>query len=69
MRTVTVTMLALVGGFLAGIVLSEIIGIVGFLLFDSVVGFKFLPVVSAVAAAVLAVVVNLRARCRAARHH
>ena len=68
MHTVTVTMLALVGGFLAGIVLSEIIGIVGFLLFDSVVGFKFLPV-SAVAAAVLAVAVNLRARRRAARHH
>jgi hypothetical protein len=46
MRTVTVTMLALVGGFLA-----------------------FLPVVSAVAAAVVAVAVNLRLRRRAARHH
>ena len=60
MRTIAVTMLALVGGFLAGIVLSEIIGIVGFLLFDSVVGFKFLPIVAAAAAAALAVAVNLR---------
>jgi hypothetical protein len=55
----TVTMVALVGGFFAGIVLSEIIGIAGFLLFGSIVGFKFLPIVSALVAGGAAVVVNL----------
>lgn len=67
MRTIAITMLALIVGFFAGIVLSEIIGVVGFLLFDSIVGFKFLPLVSAFAAAGTAVVVSLRARRRAAR--
>jgi Family of unknown function (DUF5957) len=66
MRTVITTVLALIGGFFVGIVLSEIIGIVGFLLFDSLVGFRFLPVVSAVAAAGAAIAVNLRARRRSA---
>ena len=66
MRTVAITMLALIGGIFAGIVLSEIIGIAGFLLFDSIVGFKFLPVISAVPAAGAAVVVNMRARRRSA---
>jgi hypothetical protein len=66
MRTVITTVLALIGGFFAGIVLSEIIGIVGFLLFDSLVGFRFLPVVAAVAAAGAAIAANLRARRRSA---
>jgi fructose-specific phosphotransferase system IIC component len=62
MRTVVVTVLGLIGGFLAGIVVSEIIGIIGFLLFDSVIGFRFLPVISALVAGVAAVVINRRAR-------
>src|SRR4030095_3152157 len=66
MRTVITTVLALIGGFFVGIVLSEIIGIVGFLLFDSLVGVRFLPVVSAVAVAGPAIAVNLRARRRSA---
>jgi hypothetical protein len=61
-KTLVITVLALIGGFFAGIVLSEVIGIAGFLLFDSVVGFKFLPLVSALAAAVAAVAGNRRAR-------
>jgi Family of unknown function (DUF5957) len=62
MRTVIVTVLALIGGFLAGIVLSEIIGVVGLLVFEDVVGVRFLPVVTALVAAVAAVIVTLRAR-------
>jgi hypothetical protein len=61
-KTLVVTALALIGGFFAGIVLSEVIGIAGFLLFDSVVGFKFLPLVSALAGAFAAVAGNRRAR-------
>jgi hypothetical protein len=63
--TVAITLLALVGGFLAGIVVSELIGIIGWLAFHSPVGFKLVPVVAALAAAGAAVVVNLRARRRA----
>lgn len=62
MRTVVVTVLALIGGFLAGIVLSEIIGVVGLLVFEEVVGVRFLPVVTALVAAVAAVILTLRAR-------
>ena len=66
MRTVIATVLALIGGLFAGIVVSEIIGIVGFLLFDSIVGFRFLPVISAVTAAAAAIIVNTRVRRRSA---
>jgi hypothetical protein len=66
MRTVVVTVLALIGGFLAGMVLSEIIGVVGLLVFEELVGFKFLPVVTALVAAGVAAVVDLRARRRSA---
>ena len=64
MRAVVVAVVALVGGFLAGIVLSEVIGVVGLLVFEDVVGIKFLPVVTALVAAAAAVVVSLRAQRR-----
>ena len=65
MRTLTVTLVALIGGFLAGIVLSELIGITGFLLFDRAVGLRFLPIYLAVACAGAALVVDLLPRRRA----
>jgi hypothetical protein len=64
MRAVVVAVVALIGGFLAGIVLSEVIGVVGLLVFEDVVGIKFLPVVTALVAAAAAVAVNLRAQRR-----
>ena len=64
MRAVVVAVVALIGGFLAGIVLSEVIGVVGLLVFEDVVGIKFLPVVTALVAAAAAVVVNLRSQRR-----
>jgi hypothetical protein len=66
MRTAVVTVLALIGGFIAGVVVSELFGIVGLLLLDSLVGFRFLPLASAMVAAGAAVVVSLRARRRSA---
>ena len=36
MRAVVVSVVALIGGFLAGIVLSEVIGVVGLLVFEDV---------------------------------
>jgi hypothetical protein len=44
----------LIGGVVAGLMLSEIIGIVGYLVFDSAVGIKFLPIYLAIVFAVVA---------------
>ena len=62
MRTLTVTATALIVGLLAGFVLSEVIGIIGFLLFDRFVGIRFLPVLLAIACAVAAPIVDRRVR-------
>jgi len=44
---------AILGGFVGGFVLSEVIGIVGLLLFDRAIGFRYLPFILAAAGAVL----------------
>jgi hypothetical protein len=54
MRTAGVIVLAVIGGLVAGLVLSEIIGIAGMLVFGTTVGIKFLPVYLAIAGAVAA---------------
>jgi hypothetical protein len=45
-RTVVVPLLGFAWGVMAGLVLSEAVGIVGFLLFDRAVGIRFLPIIS-----------------------
>jgi hypothetical protein len=64
MRTAAVTVLAMLGGLVAGLVLSEIIGIVGMLGFGTAIGFKFLPVYLAIACAVAAPLLYRRSRRR-----
>ena len=64
MKTLIITLIALAGGFLAGILLSEVIGVVGVLLFQRVVGIKFLPVYLAVLAAGAALTIQLVTRRR-----
>jgi hypothetical protein len=64
MKTVGVTVLAIVGGLVAGLVLAEIIGIVGMLAFDTAIGFKFLPVYLAIGCAVAAPLLYQRSRRR-----
>lgn len=51
----------LIGGVVAGLMLSEIISIVGYLMFDSAVGIKFLSIYLAIH---FAVVPAVDARCR-----
>ena len=53
MRTIALTILALIIGFAIGIVLSEFIGIIGVLGFGRVVGIKYLPVYTVIALAIL----------------
>ena len=64
MRMLTVTLVALVSGFLGGIALSEVVGIAGFLLFDRAVGLRFLPIYLAVVCAGVALAGDALARRR-----
>ena len=50
MRTLFLLLLSMIGGFLLGILLSEIIGILGYLVLGKAVGMKFLPVILALVA-------------------
>src|ERR671913_244515 len=63
-RTMVAALLGLIGGVIAGVALSEIIGIVGYLVFDSAVGIKLLPIYLAILFAVVALVVDARLRRR-----
>jgi len=58
MRNIVITVLALIIGFLIGITLSEVIGIVGILGFGRAVGIKYLPVYTAIISAILANLVD-----------
>lgn len=67
MRIFAITMLALIIGFLIGITLSEIIGVVGFLGFGRIVGIKYLPVYTAIASAILANLVDMLSKKKSGR--
>jgi hypothetical protein len=62
MRLAGLIAVALVAGLVAGVVLSEVIGIIGFLLFHDAVGIKYLPIYLAIAGAVAVAVVDTRIR-------
>jgi O-antigen ligase len=62
MRTLAAVLLGLGGGVIAGLVISEIIGIVGVLVFGKAVGIKYLPIYLAILFAALAPVVGARFR-------
>lgn len=65
MKTLLITLLAIAIGFLAGLFLSEVIGIISVLLFQQPFGIKYLPVYLAVIAGVIALVVSLNRRSSA----
>jgi hypothetical protein len=54
MRVLVISVIALVVGFIAGLVLSEMIGIIGFVGFHRAIGIKYLPVYLAIVSAVVA---------------
>ena len=53
-RILLITLLALIAGFVIGIKLSEVIGIIGVLGFGRAVGIKYLPIYLAILSAILA---------------
>lgn len=65
MRVVIALVVGVAGGFALGLVLSQVIAVVGLLLFDQLVGIKFLPIYLAIAGAVIAPLVEARNRRRA----
>ena len=61
-RILLITVFALIAGFVLGIVLSEVIGIVGVLGFGRVVGIKYLPIYLAGLSAIAANLFDAYAR-------
>jgi hypothetical protein len=66
-RILLITMLALMAGFVIGIKLSEVMGIVGVLGFGRAVGIKYLPVYLAIVTAVGANLVDASIRSKSKR--
>jgi hypothetical protein len=61
-RILLINVLAVVAGFVIGIKLSEIIGIIGVLGFGRAVGIKYLPIYLAIASAILVNLLDAVAR-------
>jgi hypothetical protein len=64
MKTLGWTVVALVCGFIGGIMLSEVIGIVGYLVFHQTIGIKYLPVYLAVLSGGVTLAASLLTRRR-----
>lgn len=64
MKTLWITLIALLGGFVAGLFLSEVIGVVSVLFFERAVGIKYLPVYLALLSAGAALLIDLTRRSR-----
>ena len=60
MKPVGIPILAAIGGFVLGIMLSEWIGIIGFLVTGEVMGIRYLPIFLAVMAVMIAILIQLR---------
>jgi len=61
MRMLIAVLLGLAGGFLAGIVISQLVGIVGVLVLHQAIGIKFLPIYTAIIGAIVAPLLARRA--------
>lgn len=57
MKIIGAGLLGLVGGFVIGLVLSELLAVVALIVFDEQVGIRHLPTATAVVAAAIAVAV------------
>ena len=62
MRMLIVGVLGFLAGIVAGLVLSDVIGIIGYLLTGNAVGIKFLPLILVPVLAIVALVVLFRER-------
>ncbi len=65
MRWVIVAALGLVSGLVAGLLLSEVIGVIGYLVTGRAHGIRFLPLILGAGCAIAAPIVDSRIRSRA----
>ena len=56
------TAIELIGPIIAGMLLSEVVGVVGYLLSDRAIGSRFLPMVLGIGGAIAAYIPDARAR-------
>jgi hypothetical protein len=61
-RIIGAVVLGVLGGFLTGLLLSQVIGIAGLVLLGQAVGIKYLPIMTAIAGAILAPIAAIRRR-------
>lgn len=64
MKTLWITLLSAAGGFVAGLLLSELIGLVSVLIFNDPAGIKYLPVYLAALSGLAALVIDLARRSK-----
>lgn len=62
MKTFSYILFALVGGYISGIVISELFGAIGYLWFDQVIGIKYLPIYLALLSASVAILWSIRSK-------
>ncbi|MBO0588008.1 DUF5957 family protein [Sporosarcina sp. E16_8] len=58
MRLLLAILMGCIGGFMLGIVLSELIGVFGMVLFNKPIGIKYLPFYTAILCAVMASIIS-----------
>ncbi|WP_243297907.1 DUF5957 family protein [Bacillus litorisediminis] len=58
MKLGTYVILALAGGYITGIVLSELIDVIGYLWFDQEINIKYLPIFTTFITVVVMLVIN-----------
>jgi uncharacterized membrane protein YeaQ/YmgE (transglycosylase-associated protein family) len=71
MKMLVVVAVGLIVGIVSGLLLSELVGVVGFLLFDDPAGVRFLPVVLGIVGAVALSILDAWSRrvSRQPSHH
>ncbi|MET3695734.1 hypothetical protein SAMN05877753_102735 [Bacillus oleivorans] len=60
MKLSTFIILSLAGGYITGIVLSELIGAISYLWFDQKIGIKFLPIYTAIISLAVMLLINFK---------
>ncbi len=62
MRTFLAIIVGLIGGFILGIALSSVIGIIGMTIFNEPVGIKYLSYFTAIICAILVPIIDQKSR-------
>lgn len=64
MKFLLSVLLGCIGGFMIGIALSELIGVIGVVLFNKAIGIKYLPIYTAVLCGVLVPLISQKSKLK-----